>query len=356
MKWPTQLSTWFKKNQRPMPWRDRPSPYNTWVSEIMLQQTQVITVIPYFNRFIQKFPTINDLATAKQQDVLLLWEGLGYYSRARNLHKAANLIVSDYNSTLPESYEDLQKIPGIGPYVAAAITSIAFSNPVPVVDGNVLRVFTRFWGIPEDIRDPKVRNKLFEKLTPIIKTQNPPDFNQAIMELGALLCTPKSPKCSECPISNDCYAKKNNKTAQLPYKSKKAPVPHHNIVVGIIWKDDKFLIGKRKQNAMLGGLWEFPGGKQKENETQEEALRREITEETTLKVDIHHKITTIKHAYTHFKITLHAYHCTHASGTEKPLATDALKWITSKDLPHYPFPTANKKLLPHILNLIQAPI
>ena len=208
MTWRDQLLNWFNEHQREMPWRSNPLPYNVWVSEIMLQQTQVDTVIPYFNRFLDRFPTVHDLAKAPQDDVLKLWEGLGYYSRARNLHKAAKHVSQELNGELPSDYEGLQTILGIGPYCAAAITSIAFGNPVPVVDGNVFRVFTRFWGIYEDIKLPTTRKMLFDRLTPEIQHVNPSSFNQGIMELGALVCSPKQPKCSSCPLSSDCFALK----------------------------------------------------------------------------------------------------------------------------------------------------
>ena len=179
--WVKSLLTWYDTNQRQLPWRTNPSPYKTWISEMMLQQTQVATVIDYFNRFLTQFPTVNDLANANEQTVLKCWEGLGYYSRARNLHKAAKLIVTQHQSQLPQHYEELQTLPGIGPYCGAAITSIAFGHPVPVVDGNVLRVFTRFWGIFDDITQPKVKTMLFHKLEHYIDGTNPADFNQAIM-------------------------------------------------------------------------------------------------------------------------------------------------------------------------------
>jgi A/G-specific adenine glycosylase len=329
-----------------MPWRSNPLPYYVWVSETMLQQTQVSTVIPYFNRFIQKFPTIQDLANADQQTVLKQWEGLGYYSRARNVHKAAQYVINELNDKIPSTYEKLQELPGIGPYIAAAIASIAFEVPVPVVDGNVLRVFSRFWGISDDIRNTSVRNTLFDQLTPIIKkVKEPSQFNQAIMELGALICTPKSPTCNSCPIATQCYANTHHKQAELPYKSKSKPTPHYDIAVGIIRDGNKILIGKRKQDQMLGGLWEFPGGKQKESESLEETVMREIKEETGLQVKLNHKITQIKHAYTHFKITLHAYDCTYISGKALPHTTDEIRWVSLSELKTYPFPKANSKVL-----------
>lgn len=348
--WITNLLDWYSNDQRQMPWRTSPSPYRVWVSEIMLQQTQVVTVIPYFNRFIREFPTVFDLANADLQSILKLWEGLGYYSRARNIHKAAKQVCSQYNGILPDTYDELQTLPGIGPYVAAAIVSIAFDKPVPVVDGNVLRVFCRFWGITDDIRQPSVRKHLFTQLTPIIKqVSSPSDFNQSIMEIGALICSPKSPKCGFCPISKTCYAQINQLQSQLPYKSKTKPVPHYTVSVGLIFKKNKILIGKRKESQMLGGLWELPGGKQTENETVEQAVIREIYEETGITASISSKIGVIKHAYTHFKITLHAFMCIYIAGFPKPHSTQALRWVSLSELDQFPFPKATIK----VFNLFQ---
>ena len=352
--WVKSLLEWFNTHQRAMPWRSNPQPYLVWVSEIMLQQTQVDTVIPYFERFVSTFPTVESLASADQEDVLKLWEGLGYYSRARNLHKAAKLIVSDYDGQLPSDYKAMQKIPGIGPYCAAAIGSIAFGVKVPVVDGNVLRVFARFWGIEDDIANPKTRQILFDRLMPFIQPAPPSEFNQGIMELGALICTPKSPKCTECPLQRSCYANFNNEQSNLPVKTKKAPTPHYTIGIGVILKGRQILIAKRKEDQMLGGLWEFPGGKKKETETIEETVLREVKEETTLSVALLEPIAVVNHAYTHFKITMHAYLCEYLSGIEKPLSSDKLEWIDLNDLETRPFPTANKKIFPNLLKLLHS--
>ena len=346
--WVKSLLDWFQSEQRAMPWRSNPKPYYVWVSEIMLQQTQVATVIPYFERFIKSFPTVYDLAKADEQRVLKAWEGLGYYSRARNLHKGAKLVVSEYNGQLPQTYEGLQAIPGIGPYCAAAISSIAFELSVPVVDGNVLRVFARFWGIFDDIRQAKLREVFFQKLSPYIQTAKPSDFNQAIMELGALVCKPKAPNCNSCPLSLSCFAFLENKIDDLPFKSKAKPVPHYNIAVAIIVKNGQFLIGRRHEKQMLGGLWEFPGGKQKENETLEETAIREVKEETNLSVSIQHQFSAIKHAYTHFKITLTAFLCSYESGKEEAKSATELKWVTLKQLDNYPFPKANSKIIEYL--------
>lgn len=344
-RWPKRLVAWFHAHQRRMPWRDQPEPYRVWVSEVMLQQTQVDTVIPYFSRFIARFPDVRTLAAADLQQVLKLWEGLGYYSRARNLHAAATRVCEKFNATLPDTYEGLQELPGIGPYIAAAIASIAFGRPVPVVDGNVLRVFARFWGIEADIRDPRTRTTLFDRLTPMIAMCDPSAFNQAMMELGALICSPKSPKCGQCPLKADCMAAATGRTLELPFKSRKAPVPHHEIAVGVVWRDGKVLIARRKENQMLGGLWEFPGGKIKPKEGAAEAVVRELREETGLAVRPLHKYCTVRHAYTHFKITLHAYACEAASGLAVARESDEVRWVTPTELQDYPFPTANRKVI-----------
>ena len=334
-----------------MPWRSKSQPYYVWVSEMMLQQTQVATVIPYFNRFIAQFPTVYDLAAADEQAVLKAWEGLGYYSLARNLHKASKLLVDDYSGQLPSGYQELQQLPGIGPYCAAAITSIAFSHPVPVVDGNVLRVFTRFWGVFDDIRKTKVRDLFFQKLTPYIEESTPSDFNQAIMELGALVCKPKHPNCEGCPLSSECFARACKKVDELPYKTTLKPIPHYTIGVGVLVKDSKILIGKRRSDQMLGGLWEFPGVKNKAKESLESTVIREFKEETNLIVKIKTSLTVVKHTYSHFKITLHAFLCEYVSGKEEVRSASELKWVPLAELEAYPFPKANKHVLSSLKGL-----
>lgn len=328
-----------------MPWRSNPQPYLVWVSEIMLQQTQVVTVIPYFERFIQRLPTVESLAIADLDDVLGLWAGLGYYSRARNLHKTAQIVHEQYDGEFPSNYDELQELPGIGPYVAAAVASIAFDVAVPVVDGNVLRVFCRFWGIDEDIRLPKVRTELFERLSPIVGMCKPSAFNQAIMELGALVCTPRTASCEQCPLSVDCYAFNQSCVSALPFKSKKAPVPHKTIAVGIVRKGEQVLIAKRKADQMLGGLWEFPGGKVEDGEAYEAAAWREIKEETNLEVRVRDKLIVVNHAFSHFKITIHVYLCDFEGGKMVPKSSDELRWVGVTELSNFAFPSANKRII-----------
>ena len=342
--WVEHLLQWFEINQRYMPWREQPSPYHTWISEIMLQQTQVATVIPYFQRFIASFPSITALAQADQDSVLKHWEGLGYYSRARNLHKAAKVLVSEYQAQLPKDFETLQKLPGIGFYTGAAISSIAFEQPVPVVDGNVLRVFTRFWGIYDDIRNNRVKTMLFHKLSSYVNEGLPSQFNQAIMELGALICQPQNPQCGYCPLKQDCFAYEHKKQTELPVKSPAKKVPIMDVVVALIIQDKKFLIAKRKEEKMLGGLWELPGGKIEIDETPESALIREINEELGVKISLKFPIGLLRHAYSHFKIKLNTYVCEISAGTPKALSGSELAWVTWEDLADYAFPKATLKV------------
>ena len=350
-RWHHELVRWFEREHRPMPWRTDPSPYKVWISEIMLQQTQVVTVIPYFDRFVRAFPTLESLAAADQHDLLQLWEGLGYYSRARNLHKAAKHIVGELDGKIPTTAGSLQDLPGIGPYTAAAIASIAFGERVPVVDGNVLRVFSRFWGIDSPMRDRETSIAIATRLAPLVRDVNPSHFNQAIMETGALICRPRNPLCGECLLARECVAFKTGRTAELPVVRRQPKLPHQTIAVGVIWKRGKILIARRDERQMLGGLWEFPGGKCRKGESLRHAALREILEETGLKVRVGDPMITLKHAYSHFHITLTAFRCEWVSGVARPNASTALKWIAPRELARYPFPRANRR----IAELLSAP-
>jgi len=348
--WADKLVSWYANNKRDLPWRETSTGYHVWVSEIMLQQTQVVTVIPYYKRFLRAFPSIRSLANADTQTVLKLWEGLGYYSRARNLQKAAKQVIERPGGRMPRSFIELKTLPGIGDYTAAAIASIAYGEAVPVVDGNVLRVCTRLWGLDVDISKPKAKRDIFEQLMPVIQNQNPSDFNQGIMELGALVCSPTKPDCKACPVSKDCVAYRDGRTDELPVKAKRKATPHYQIAVGVVWKDDKLLIAKRRENKMLGGLWEFPGGKVESGEKAEQACIREVKEETDLTVQVVGKVGKVNHVYSHFKVTIHAFMCHVVDGKEKPLTSDEIRWVAVGELALYPFPTANKKLIVAIQN------
>ncbi|OAN59819.1 A/G-specific adenine glycosylase [Balneola sp. EhC07] len=333
-----------------MPWREEKDPYKIWISEIMLQQTRVDQAWPYFENFMKVFPTVFDLAKADQQQVLKAWEGLGYYSRARNLHSASKMIVEDYNGKLPETYDEIIKLKGIGPYTAAAITSIAFGLPNAVVDGNVIRVITRYFGIEDDVRKTGTVKEVQSLVNELISQKQPAEFNQGMMELGATVCSPHNPDCLNCPIQSGCIATKIAKTDIIPYKSKAKKKPHKVIGVGIIEAEDgKLLIALRPEDAMLGGLWEFPGGKQEKGETIQQTVERELLEELDVEVHAFKEFMTLKHTYSHFSITMHAWFCTLISGTPKAKSSQEIRWVKRSELEEYPFPKANKVLTERLI-------
>ena len=346
-----RLLIWYDKHKRKMPWRDCENPYKTWISEIMLQQTRVDQAIPYFHRFMERFPTVYELAEADQQEVLKIWEGLGYYSRARNLHHAAKSVVSDFNGKIPDNDKDIRKLKGVGPYTASAVLSIAYSRPHAVVDGNVLRVLTRYLGIEDDIRSSRTKNTIQEAADELLDHNRPGDFNQAMMELGATVCTPSNPECEVCPINADCTAYSTLKTDSIPYKSPAKKRPHHQIGVGIIKAENEVLIALRPEDAMLGGLWEFPGGKQKEDEKITETVIRELKEELGVEVAISKPFMKLDHAYSHFKITLHAYICELKDGKPEPKTSQQIQWVPVSELHRFPFPKANRKLTEKLMNI-----
>ncbi len=341
----TAVLDWYTEHKRSMPWRETKDPYKIWISEIMLQQTRVDQAWPYFERFISEFPTVFDLAEAEQQRVMKAWEGLGYYSRARNLHAAAKSIVADYGGKLPEEYEEIIKLKGIGPYTAAAITSIAFGKPNAVVDGNVIRVITRYFGIEDDIRSTRTTKAVQQHVDELISQEQPAAFNQGLMEIGSTVCKPANPDCLTCPIQVGCVATKTAKTEVIPYKSPAKKKPHKHIGVGIIEHEDgKVLIALRPEDVMLGGLWEFPGGKQEEGETIRQTVERELQEELGVKIHAYKEFMKLKHVYSHFSITLHAFLCKLISGEPKPKSSQEIRWVEISELEQYPFPKANKQL------------
>ncbi|HDQ45788.1 MAG TPA: A/G-specific adenine glycosylase, partial [bacterium] len=310
----SRILHWFDANRRVMPWRGTRDPYRIWVSEIMLQQTRVATAVEYFNRFIRSFPTVRDLAAAESHDVMKVWEGLGYYARARNLHRAAKEIVQRFGGCIPDRAEDLLSLPGIGRYTTGAILSIAFGRPAPVLDGNVIRVLSRFFQITDNVDRSATQKRLWALAESLLPRTRIRDFNEAMMELGALVCTPKRPGCDSCPLSDLCTARRIGIQASLPVKTPKKPLPHLDVTAGVIWKEGRFLITLRPPRGLLGGLWEFPGGKREAGETLEACLSREIHEELGIEVSVGRRLISVEHAYTHFRITLHVFECRFVSG------------------------------------------
>ena len=274
----------------------------------MLQQTQIAAVIPYYQRWMKRFPSVRKLAAAPLDDVLKLWEGLGYYARARNLHKAAGEM-----GRWPRMSEEWLKIRGVGTYTAAAIASIVNGERISVFDGNVRRVLSRFEA--RDVTEP-----------PPPPRGNPGDTNQALMELGQRICTPRHPKCDDCPVASQCLGRKRGEQGKWPKKKPTKAIPHHDVAIGVIWKGSRVFVQRRKEEGLLGGLWEFPGGKRERGETYEQCLRREIREETGFRVKVGKPITIVHHRYSHFSVELHAYRCEWKTGRAKASTRATAVW------------------------------
>jgi A/G-specific adenine glycosylase len=340
------LIRWYRENYRSLPWRDTKDPYHIWVSEVMLQQTQVKTVIGYYRNFICRFPTLFSLASADLQEVLKLWEGMGYYARARNLHRAARTVVAEHGGTVPDDYEAFLRLPGVGDYIGAAVQSIAFGRPYAVVDGNVKRVLARLACVEAPVNLPAA-HKVFKPLAETLLDRDRPEiFNQAIMELGALVCRPETPACPQCPLAANCLAYQAKKTGIYPLREKTKRTPTRPIAVGVVFHGDKVLITQRAPDGLLGGLWEFPGGKINSGETASSACKREIKEETGLVIEVIETLTTVKHAYTHFKIKMEVFICRYVSGKVILAGPVAYRWIFLNEIEQYPFPKANHKFFP----------
>ncbi len=334
-----RLLDWYALNRRDLPWRRTDDPYRIWVAEVMLVQTQVETVLPYYHRFLESFPDVCSLAAADLDEVLKLWEGLGYYARARNLHEAARIVVEQHGGRLPADEPGLRALPGIGPYLAGALLSIAFDQPSPAVDGNVRRVLSRLYDLSQ-----ATRAALHRAGAPLV-SERPGDVNQALMDLGSAICIPRSPLCSECPLTNRCLSRARGTVNERPSRRPTRKRPHYDIAVGIIWRDDEILIAKRRTDGLLGGLWEFPGGKTEPGESLEAAVVREVGEELGIEVEPGEKIAAVDHAYSHFEITMYAYHCHFRAGTPRPLGCQEFAWVRPDELDRYAFPAANRRVL-----------
>ncbi|MDH4321685.1 MAG: A/G-specific adenine glycosylase [Desulfobulbaceae bacterium] len=344
-----QLLDWFAVNSRDLPWRVGYNPYQVWISEVMLQQTQMERGVAYFKRWMERFPDIAALAMADEEEVLLLWEGLGYYSRARNILKAAQMLRAEHGGKLPADHAALRKLPGIGPYTAGAIMSLAFNEPYPVVDANVERLFARLYDIAAPIKE--CRELLWQKARDLLPEGEARRFNQALMELGALVCKPKNPSCGLCPVSEHCRAHQKGIVDARPVLGKAQKIIPIASANGVLVSEGRFFIQKRRPQGVWANLWEFPGGQIESGESPEEAVVREFYEETGLVVGELEKIHAIKHTYTHYRITLHCYFVRLLNGTARPTLTAAqeYRWATPAELLTLAFPAPHRQLIEHLL-------
>jgi A/G-specific adenine glycosylase len=330
------LVKWYPFHARPLPWRlDRES-YHVWVAEIMLQQTRVETVIPYYLRWMEKFPTLEQLAESDQQDVLRVWEGLGYYSRARNLHKAAKEILHKYGGEIPSEVNSLRHLPGIGLSTAGAIASISFNKDKPILDGNVKRVMARLFDYPNPINLAKNEKDLWELAKQLLPRGKAGIFNQAMMELGETICLPKNPHCLNCPIHKECKSFILNNQDERPVRLRKAKIPHYEVVAAVFAERGRFLITQRPAGKMLAGLWEFPGGKVEKGENFEQSLKREIMEELAIEIQVGKEIGAYKHAYTHFSVLVHAFYSKRKAGKLRACESQQIAWVKPIEFTHYP--------------------
>jgi A/G-specific adenine glycosylase len=339
------LLNWYTDHHRKLPWRKTSDPYAVWVSEIMLQQTRVDTAIDYYLRFMDRFPTPTHLAEADIQVVLKMWEGLGYYSRARNLHRAAAIIVSQYDGKVPDNPELFLRLPGVGDYTCAAVMSIAFGRSLPVVDGNVKRVLARLMEMDTPVNQHNAHRVFKKPAAKLLCTDEPATFNQAIMELGALICTPKAPRCKDCPISDFCLAYKNHTTAEFPKRNPSKKVPHRHIFIVVIRKNEKMLVVQRPLEGFLGGLWEFPSIPGLSTPAQPGDITKRIKKETGLEIEVNGTLTRIKHAYTHFTLTGDIYLSRYIKGRIRLHTAQAHRWVTFGSLKRLPLHKATHKFL-----------
>ena len=341
-----RLLAWYQTHKRDLAWRDSGDPYRIWVSEIMLQQTRVDQMGGYFERFIRAFPTVEALAQAAEAEVLKAWEGLGYYARARNLQKAARRIVCQYGGQIPDTYEQLIGLPGVGQYTAAAVSSIAFDRDHPVLDGNVARLLCRLLRIEEDPAKSAAKAQLIRAGEILLVRGQAGNFNQAMMELGSRVCTPTQPRCGGCPVEPWCRARHEMEDpTELPRKAPKKKKPHFQVAAGVIWKDGQLLIAQRPSEGMLGGLWEFPGGKQEPGESLRECLVREIREELAFAIVVDDHLVSVDHGYSHFSISLHAFNARYVEGEPRAIGCQDWRWVDPEGLDDFAFPRADRRVI-----------
>jgi A/G-specific adenine glycosylase len=337
----SKLLAWYHTNKRTLPWRGHPSAYAVWVSEIMLQQTRVEAVIPYFERWMRLFPNVQALAHASEREVLNAWEGLGYYSRARNLHKAAKIVAEQYHAEIPRDLDELRKLPGIGRYTLGAIASIAFGMDISALDGNIKRVYARIFDIQEPVDSPAGEKILWELADQYLPKGCAGDYSQALMDLGATICVPKNPRCLICPVMKLCKARQNGTQNQRPVMKPKKEVPHYVHAAGVIIERGRVLLAQRPSNGLLGGMWEFPNGRVNGDPAKE--LSNTLKTGYKLRLRETRKqeaLGVVQHGYTHFKVTVYVFQCELISISKET----NLKWVSLNKLQDYPMGKIDRRI------------
>lgn len=338
------LLAWYADHRRDLPWRHTNDPYSIWVSEIMLQQTRVDTVLPYYKRFMARFPTAAALANATQEEVLKLWEGLGYYARARNLHRAAQIIVDRFDGHLPPLERELDRLPGIGRYTADALGAIAFDRDVLALEGNLRRVITRLFDLHLDPRLPEGEREIRRLGLTVMPPGRASEFNQALMDLGALICTPRAPACVECPIATHCIAHHNGTQEQLPFRKPRPPLPLRQSVAAVLHENERLLITRRPEAGLLGGLWGFPGGFITNGESNPLALSRVVKDQLGLEIVVDRPMPALSHTYTHFRAALQPFTCRVRSSSRHLRERGDVRWVKVEELDNVPMGKLDRML------------
>ncbi|WP_309091648.1 A/G-specific adenine glycosylase [Domibacillus sp.] len=350
-KFQQDLVGWYEAEKRDLPWRRERDPYKIWVSEIMLQQTRVDTVIPYFNRFMEQFPTVESLASADEDAVMKAWEGLGYYSRVRNLQSAVKEVAERYGGTVPSDRNEFLSLKGVGPYTGGAVLSIAYGLPEPAVDGNVMRVLSRILTIWDDIAKPSTRKVFEEAVRHLIYKEDPSSFNQALMELGAMICTPSSPSCLLCPVQNHCQAFEEGVQRELPVKTRKKSDKKVRIGALVLQAPDgTVLIEKRPESGLLAKLWQFPNMELPVGINPRGALASYMETEYGMTVQINpEKVTDITHVFTHLTWEIDVY----VGTVDVKVQKDRTAFVPAHEIETYAFPVSHQKIWKHVKGMDQ---
>jgi A/G-specific adenine glycosylase len=338
-----RLRAWYLLNARDLPWRHTRDPYCIWVSEVMLQQTQVSTVLPYYTRFINRFPTIASLAAASSDEVLRYWQGLGYYRRAANLHRAAKYLVAEQSAHISRDVRALRQLPGVGRYIAAAIQSIAFGMPAAILEANSARVLSRLFAVRSPLGSSATARALWSLAEELVCHKSPAQHNQALMELGALVCTPARPQCGQCPVQRLCRAKQQGLTEELPVTMRRPDPVDVSDAAAIIWSKGRTLVVQRTQRERWGGLWELPRVSIEHGRDARQVLQGHVRAKLGLEIDIGPAVLTIKHSVTHHRITLTCYESRLVKGELELRDYDDSRWITPARLPNYPCSAPQRK-------------